>query len=130
MGNLIPNKEQRITNANEIGTKLYKENWQSLIANLESLDPNFAEFVKEIPYGSVYPRKQLSIQYREIIAISALTQLNLKTQLKSHLIGALNVGVKKTEILELFLHLTMFIGFPLVLDGLKVAREVFNHYKL
>ena len=130
MGNLIPDKEQRIINANEIGKKLYKENWQSLVENLESLDPNFAEFVKEIPYGSVYTRKELSIEYREIAAITALTQLNLRPQLKSHIIGALNVGVKKTEILELFLHIAMFIGFPLVLDGLKVAREVLNHYKL
>lgn len=35
MGNLIPDKEKRISEANEIGKKLYKENWQSLIENLE-----------------------------------------------------------------------------------------------
>ncbi|OLS21219.1 MAG: hypothetical protein HeimC2_34370 [Candidatus Heimdallarchaeota archaeon LC_2] len=107
MGNLIPDKDKRISGANEIGKKLYKENWQSLIENLESLDPNFAEFVKEIPYGSMYTRKELSIEYREIAAITALTQLNLRPQLKSHIIGALNVGVKKTEILDLFLHIAM-----------------------
>ena len=113
-----------------ISTALYKYNWDPLIDNLQSLDPNFAEFVKEIAYGSVYPREQLSLPQREIAAITALTQLNLKPQLKSHIIGALNVGVTKVEILELFLHIAMYIGFPLVLDGLKVANEVFKHYKL
>ncbi|MCE7735393.1 MAG: carboxymuconolactone decarboxylase family protein [Candidatus Heimdallarchaeota archaeon] len=130
MSNLIPNKDKRNSDADRIGSKLYKENWGPLIENLQSLDPNFAEFVKEIAYGSVYPREQLSLPQREIAAITALTQLNLKPQLKSHIIGALNVGVTKVEILELFLHIAMYIGFPLVLDGLKVANEVFKHYKL
>lgn len=130
MGNFIPDKEQRIADADRIGTKLYKENWKILIENMESLDPNFAEFVKEIPYGSVYPRAELSLPHREIAAITALTQLNLKPQLKSHIIGALNVGVTKNEILELFLHIAMYIGFPLVLDGLRVAKDVFSHYDI
>ncbi|MHA2098473.1 MAG: carboxymuconolactone decarboxylase family protein [Candidatus Kariarchaeaceae archaeon] len=130
MTKLIPDRDKRIADANNIGKKLYKDNWESLLTNLESLDPNFTEFVREIPYGSVYPREALSLQRREIAAITALTQLNLKPQLKSHIIGALNVGVSKEEILELFLHIAMYIGFPLVLDGLKVAKEVFSHYKL
>ena len=125
MVNLIPDKEQRYADADEIGTTLYKENWNSLIENLESLDPNFAEFVKEIPYGSVYPRKELSLQYREIASITALAQLNLKPQLKSHIIGALNVGVKKAEILELFLHIAMYIGFPLVFRWIKSCKRGF-----
>ena len=130
MTNLIPDKEKRNADADLIGSKLYKDNWAPLIENIQSYDTNFAEFVKEIAYGTVYPREILSLPHREIAAITALTQLNLKPQLKSHIIGALNVGVTKEEILELFLHIAMYIGFPLVLDGLKVANEVFKHYKL
>ncbi|MHA2250752.1 MAG: carboxymuconolactone decarboxylase family protein [Candidatus Kariarchaeaceae archaeon] len=125
---LIPDKEKRNDAADRVGEILYGKNWKKIVSNISDLDPNFASFVKEIPYGTIYPRKTLSLQYREIAAISVLTQLNLKPQLKSHILAALNVGITKEEILELFLHIAMYIGFPLALDGLKVANEVFEHH--
>ena len=129
-GNMVPDlfgdKEQRKANAASIGDQMYGKNWQKIIEAIKTLDPTFAEFIEEIPYGSIYPRETLSLHYREVAAISVLTQLNLKPQLKSHIMAARKVGLSRSEILELFLHLAMFIGFPLVLDGLKVAKEVFN----
>lgn len=130
MSNFIPDKQDRIKSANEIGNKLYKDNWNTLIDSLAQIDSRLAEFVKEIPYGTIYPREKLSLEYREIAAITSLTQLNLKPQLKSHVIAALNVGLSRDQLVELFLHLSQFIGFPLILDGLRVAKEVFEHYQL
>ena len=126
---LIPDAKTRNAAADHIGETLYGKNWEKIVSNISDLDPNFASFVKEIPYGSIYPRKTLSLPYREIAAISVLTQLNLKPQLKSHILAALNVGITREEILELFLHIAMYIGFPLALDGLKVADEVFKHHE-
>ncbi|MHA2169215.1 MAG: carboxymuconolactone decarboxylase family protein [Candidatus Kariarchaeaceae archaeon] len=123
---LIPDPEIRKQEAAIVGDKMYGKNWEKILAGIKELDPNFASFIEEIPYGSIYPRLGLSLQYREIAAITMLTQLNLKPQLKSHILAAMKIGISKEEILELFLHITMFIGFPLVLDGLKVAKEVFD----
>jgi len=123
---LLRDKEQRVTDANHVGQQMYGKNWQRIIDSISELDPTFAEFIAEVPYGSVYPRTELSLTYREIASITALTQLNLRPQLKSHIIAARRLGVSRREIMELFLHLSMFIGFPLVLDGLRVAREVFD----
>ena len=126
MDELIPDRQTREQQADEVGTTLYKHNWERILSALSTTDPNFAQFVKEIPYGSVYPRKALDLPSREIAAITALTTLNLKSQLKSHIIAALNVGITEEQIRELFLHLAMYIGFPVALDGLRVAEEVFN----
>ncbi|MHA2029903.1 MAG: carboxymuconolactone decarboxylase family protein [Candidatus Kariarchaeaceae archaeon] len=123
---LIPDIETRKLEAAIIGEKMYGKNWEKILAGIKELDPKFASFIEEIPYGSIYPRVGLSLEYREIAAITMLTQLNLKPQLKSHILAAMKVGISKEEILELFLHIAMFIGFPLVLDGLKVANEVFD----
>ncbi|MCY3414040.1 MAG: carboxymuconolactone decarboxylase family protein [Candidatus Heimdallarchaeota archaeon] len=122
----IPNKDRRISQSNRIGDEMYGSNWKAIIDGIDSIDPTFAEFLQEIPYGSVYPREGLDIKKREIAAISVLTQLNLKPQLKSHILAGLKVGLTKQEILELILHISMFIGFPLALDALKVAHEVFK----
>ena len=123
----LTDKETRIKHANDIGEKMYGKNWISIIESIEKMDPVFAQFVKEIPYGSVYPRDGLSLRDREISAISVLTVLNLKTQLKSHILAGLKVGLSREEILELVLHLAMYIGYPLALDALKVVNEVFEH---
>jgi len=127
MDDIIPSKDQRKINSLRIGSQLYTEkNWKAIIEGISALDQKIASIVEQIPYGSVYPREGLDLQKREIAAISVLTQLGLKSQLKSHIIAALNVGVTKDEILELFLHLAMFLGFPIVLDGLRNAHEVFE----
>ena len=123
---LLSDKKSRISASNKVGEQLYGKNWERILASLEEVDPTFAEFIQEVPYGSVYPRENLSLPYREIAAITALTQLNLKPQLKSHIMAARSVGLSRKEILELFLHIAMFIGFPLVLDGIRVAKEVFD----
>ena len=127
MDDIIPSKDQRKINSLRIGSQLYTEkNWKAIIEGISALDQKIASIVEQIPYGSVYPREGLDLQKREIAAISVLTQLGLKSQLKSHIIAALNVEVTKDEILELFLHLAMFLGFPIVLDGLRIAHEVFE----
>lgn len=123
----IKDKDTRNKQADEVGKKMYGKNWTAIIDSMTSMDPVFTQFVKEIPYGSVYPRKGLSLRDREISAISVLTLLNLKPQLKSHILAGLKVGLSREEIKELILHLAMYIGFPLALDTLKVAKEVFDH---
>ena len=127
----LPDFKKRISNSKAIGENLYgKKKWDLIIENINGMSPCFAKLIQEIPYGSIYPRENLSLKSKEIIAISTLTQLNLKPQLKSHLIAALNVGLTKKEIIEVFIHLAMFIGFPLVLSGLSMAKEVFDNYNL
>ena len=123
----IKSKENRNRQADEIGKKMYGKNWDAIIDSMVSMDPVFTQFVKEIPYGSVYPREGLSLRDREISAISVLSVLNLKPQLKSHILAGLNVGLSQMEIKELILHLAMYIGFPLALDTLKVAKEIFDY---
>ncbi len=122
----IPDHKTRTIQSDEIGNQMYGKNWGTIVENLNDLDPTFASFVKEIPYGSVYPREGLSMEYREIAAVTSLTMMNLKPQLKSHLISALRVGITEMELRELFLHLAMFIGYPPALSGLRVLKEVID----
>ncbi len=122
----IPDHNTRIRQSDRIGEKMYGKNWDAIVENLDDLDPTFAAFVREIPYGSVYPRDGLRMEYREIAAVSILTIQGLKPQLKSHLLSALRVGVTEEELRELFLHLAMYIGYPPALSGLKVLKEVID----
>jgi 4-carboxymuconolactone decarboxylase len=51
-------------------------------------------------------------------------------QLKVHIEGALNVGCKPTEIVEVILQMAVYAGFPASINGLNTAREVFKSRKV
>ena len=58
----IPTHDTRIKQSDEIGSQMYgKKTWDAIVANMDDLDPIFASYVREIPYGSVYPRDGLRI---------------------------------------------------------------------
>jgi 4-carboxymuconolactone decarboxylase len=55
-----------------------------------------------------------------------LTALNRPHELKLHLRGALNNGVTKAEISEIFLQSAVYCGAPAAMDSVRLAREVFK----
>ena len=82
-------------------------------------------FVTENAWGTVWVREGLSLQQRSIITVSAMIAMNRPHELKLHIRGALNNGITKEELRELFLHCGAYCGAPAALDAFRVAREVF-----
>lgn len=80
----------------------------------------------EFPFGDVYSRPGLDLKSREIATIAALAALgNAQPQLKVHIFAALNVGCTQEEIIEVFIQMAVYAGFPAALNALFAAREVF-----
>ncbi|MFK7898994.1 MAG: carboxymuconolactone decarboxylase family protein [Myxococcota bacterium] len=84
------------------------------------------ELVIDSAFGEVWTRPQLSRRDRSLIVISVLTALNLKHELEIHIQGALNHGVTKSEVEEMLVTAVLYTGFPRAIDGLIVARKVFE----
>ncbi len=122
----IPDQVKRLSNADEIGEKLYKHNWTRIIDTMAEIDPVFATYVKEIAYGSVYPLQSVDLKTKEFVAISVLTTLQLKPQLKSHIIALKNLGITHEQVKEVMLLIAMYTGFPKVLEALKIVSEVYE----
>lgn len=93
---------------------------------LRATHPDMARYVEDFAYGEVYRRPGLGLPERELIAVCALAMQNLKPQLKTHVHGALHVGVTRRQLEEAFIHLALYAGFPVALSGLLTAREVFD----
>jgi 4-carboxymuconolactone decarboxylase len=82
-------------------------------------------FVTENAWGTVWVREGLSLQQRSLITVSAMIAMNRPHELKLHIRGALNNGITKEELRELFLHCGAYCGAPAAIDAFRVAREVF-----
>lgn len=97
-----------------------------VLESLEGIAPDFARYLIEFPFGDIYSRPGLDLKSREIAVVAALTALgNAAPQLKVHIQGALNVGVSRTEIVEIIMQMAVYAGFPAALNGLAAAKEVF-----
>jgi len=47
-----------------------------------------------------------------------------------HIHGALNVGCKPEEIVEVIIQMAVYAGFPAALNGMFVAKEVFTEREI
>lgn len=100
---------------------------QNVISSLADIAPEFATYIVEYPFGDIYNRKQLGLRERQIATIAALTALgNANPQLKVHIEAGLNVGLTRTEIVEVLMQMSVYAGFPAALNGIFAAKEVFQ----
>jgi 4-carboxymuconolactone decarboxylase len=97
-----------------------------VVESLADIAPDFARLVIEFPFGDIYSRPGLDLRAREIATVAALTAMgNAAPQLKVHIHAALNVGVTRSEVVEVVMQMAVYAGFPAALNGLFAAREVF-----
>jgi 4-carboxymuconolactone decarboxylase len=100
---------------------------EKVVAALEPIAPDFGRMLIEFGFGDIYSRTQLDLRAREIATIAALAALgNAQPQLKIHIEAALNVGCTREEIVEVFMQMALYAGFPAALNALFAAREVFE----
>ncbi|MNW17581.1 Carboxymuconolactone decarboxylase family protein [compost metagenome] len=59
-----------------------------------------------------------------------LTALNRPHEIKLHVRGAINNGLSKEEIAEVFLQSAIYCGVPAAIDSFKIAKEVFKEMGL
>jgi 4-carboxymuconolactone decarboxylase len=58
--------------------------------------------------------------------VAALCVLNRANELKSHVIAAIRTGATKAEVAEVILQMSTYGGMPVCLEGLEIARQVFE----
>ena len=77
-----------------------------------------------LPDG-VWSREGLSPRDRSMITVAALTALHCPNELRIHIGRGLDNGLTRTEISELIMHMAIYGGFPVAVEGMQMATEVF-----
>jgi 4-carboxymuconolactone decarboxylase len=95
------------------------------LANADEFTAPLQRYLTEHAWGAVWAREGLSLKTRSMLNLAILTAINRPHELKIHLRGALNNGVTKEEIREIFLHCATYCGAPAALDSFKIAQQVF-----
>lgn len=85
----------------------------------------FQQLVTEYCWGAVWSRDGLSHQSRSILNLGMLSALGRSHELKLHIRGALNNGLSREEIREVFMQVAIYCGVPAGVEAFRCAREVF-----
>ncbi len=96
------------------------------IANADEFSADIQELVTQYCWGDVWNRPGLDRRTRSFLNLAMITALNRPHELKLHVRGAINNGLSKDEIKEVFLQAAIYCGVPAAIDSFRVAREVFK----
>lgn len=96
------------------------------IQNATEFNMPMQELVTEYCWGEIWARPGLPKKTRSMLNLAMITALNRPHELKLHVRGAINNGLTKDEIQEIFLQTAIYCGVPAAIDSFRTAKEVFD----
>jgi 4-carboxymuconolactone decarboxylase len=95
------------------------------LASADGFSMPMQELVTQYCWGDVWNRPGLEKAQRSLINLAMISALNRPHELKVHVRGAINNGVSREQIQEVFLQVAIYCGVPAALESFRLAREVF-----
>jgi len=89
----------------------------------------FIDVATETVFGSLWARPGLDIKTRTLICVVSDAATGRHPELDIHLRFALKEGWSEDELTEVLLHLTGYVGVPIIREAMLVASEVFKDVK-
>jgi len=91
-------------------------------------DPVMRQFIDvatENVFGALWSRPGLDMKTRTLVCVVSDVATAREEELAIHLRFALNQGWTEEELVEVMLHLSGYVGLPLVRGAMRVATRVF-----
>ena len=97
----------------------------------ETPESQLERIIDEYNWGAIYSRSLLDDKERAIISLSALTSMGVyDNQMRRRIRGAIGVGLTSEEVMEIFIHLSMYGGYMNARTSMRIARSVFNELEI
>lgn len=100
------------------------------IKNATDFNIDMQELVTQYCWGDIWNRPGLDRKTRSFLNLAMISALNRPHELKLHVRGAINNGLTKDEVKEVFLQVAIYCGVPAAIDSFRVASEVFKEMGL
>lgn len=95
------------------------------LADVDDFDRPMQELVTEYCWGTIWTRDGLPRKTRSLLNLAMLTALNRPHEVRAHVLGALNNGCTREEIMETLLQAAVYCGVPAGIDSFRTAKAVF-----
>jgi 4-carboxymuconolactone decarboxylase len=92
---------------------------------VDAFNQPLQDLLNEYCWGAIWGREGLPRKTRSMLNLAMISVLNRPHELRAHLRGALNNGLTREEISEVFLQVAVYAGMPAGVDAFRIAREFF-----
>lgn len=103
---------------------------KTIATRFATLAPDLSRLIIEFARGEIWNRRGLSLKSREFATLAMVTALGNQSNLvEAHVEGALRSGATETEIKELLMQMTVYVGYPKTLTAVAAAQSAFANLK-
>lgn len=99
------------------------------VDDISTLAPEFVKLTKEMLFGDIWKRPELSQRDKSLITITTLATLNRTEQIDYHLGFGLDNGLTEQEIVATLTHVAFYAGWPSAMSGLTHFKKVLEQRK-
>ena len=125
-------KSETYLKGQEIRRQLLGDDYVAQAARSTYDDPIMKKFIDvatETVFGALWSRPGLDLKTRTLICVVSDAATGREPELAIHLRMALRQGWTEDELTEVLLHLSGYVGVPIIRESLLVARRVFAEMK-
>ena len=90
----------------------------------QKLAPEFFTLVTQFVFGMFWSRPNLDLRSRSLCTVAQLAALGKVDELRGHLAGALALGIKREELIEVLMQTACYAGVPAAVTALNAAADV------
>lgn len=116
-----------------LGQEIHRHHMGGSLTTYEDETPEgqLERIIDEYNWGAIYSRSLLDDKDRAIISLAALTSMGVyDAQMRRRIRGAVGVGLTSEEVMEIFIHLSMYGGYMNTRTAMRIARSVFNELEI
>ena len=121
--------EDRMAKGRKIRQELIGDKLIGDMAKSVYTDPimkKFGDYATDAVFGGLWGRPGLDLKTRSLICVISDTSTGRWPELKIHLRMARRQGWTEDELSEALLHLSGYVGLPLVREAMLIAKETFT----
>ena len=97
---------------------------ENVVNGLKDISPELSQYIIEYSFGDIYSLQLLDNRSKEVAAVASLIAQGAMPQLRVHLNGALNTGSSISEVKEIILQMSVYVGFPKCINAMNALKEV------
>mgnify|MGYP003341455476 CR=1 FL=1 len=115
-----------------VRTELFGEAYVEKMNQATYQDPVMQEFrnvALENIFGSLWTRPGLDLKTRTLVCVVSDAATGRDPELRLHLRMALRQGWTEQELIEVLIHLSGYVGVPLIREAMLTASEVFKEVR-
>ena len=125
-------KSETYAKGREIRRQLLGDDYVAEVERTTYNDPIMKKFIDvatETVFGALWSRPGLDLKTRTLVCVVSDAATGREPELAIHLRMALRQGWTEEQLTEVLLHLSGYVGVPIIRESLLVARRVFGETK-